>query len=70
MADLLEALAPTKRHTFIAPPSSLPDVSLSFVKNTLDKFAGKLGEEQAERLKEQRKKTKKEETQALKMGRS
>merc|ERR1711939_644905 len=58
MANLLEALAPENRHAFIAPTSSLPDASLGFVKETLDSFAGKLGEEQAERLKEQRKQRK------------
>ncbi|KAH7356505.1 U3 small nucleolar ribonucleoprotein complex, subunit Mpp10 [Rhexocercosporidium sp. MPI-PUGE-AT-0058] len=58
MANLLQALAPENRHTFIAPPPSLPDASLGFVKETLDSFAGKLGEEQAQRLKEQRKKRK------------
>ncbi len=58
MADLLEALAPANRYTFIAPPPTLPDTSLAFVKETLDTYAGKLGEEQAERLKEQRKKRK------------
>ncbi|KAL2073752.1 hypothetical protein VTL71DRAFT_11078 [Oculimacula yallundae] len=62
MANLLQALAPENRHTFIAPTSSLPDASLSFVKQTLDSFAGKLGEEQAERLKEQRKKRKRGDT--------
>ncbi|KAH7407889.1 U3 small nucleolar ribonucleoprotein complex, subunit Mpp10 [Cadophora sp. MPI-SDFR-AT-0126] len=58
MANLLQALAPENRHTFIAPTSSLPDASLGLVKETLDPIAGKLGEEQAERLKEQRKKRK------------
>ncbi len=58
MANLLKALAPENRHAFIAPPSSLPDTSLAFVKQTLDSFAGKLGKEQAERLKEQRRKRK------------
>ncbi|PVH80627.1 Mpp10 protein [Cadophora sp. DSE1049] len=62
MANLLEALAPENRHTFISPTSSLPDASLRFVKETLDSFAGKLGEEQTERLKEQRKKRKRGDT--------
>lgn len=56
--DLVAALAPTNRHTFIAPSSKLPNASLEYAKETLDKFAGKLGDEQAERLKEQRKKRK------------
>ncbi|CZS98566.1 related to U3 snoRNP protein [Rhynchosporium graminicola] len=58
MANLLQALAPENRHAFIAPTPSLPDASLGFAKQTLDSFAGKLGDEQAERLKEQRKKRK------------
>ena len=62
MADLLTALAPANRHNFIAPPPSLPSTSLEFTKATLDGFAGKLGEEQAARLKELRKKRKRGET--------
>ncbi|KAE8445286.1 hypothetical protein EG329_013524 [Mollisiaceae sp. DMI_Dod_QoI] len=56
--SLLNALAPENRHAFIAPPPSLPDASLAFAKETLDAFAGKLGDEQAERLKESRRKRK------------
>lgn len=58
MATLLESLAPANRHAFIAPPPSLPDISLAFAKDTLGMFAGKLGEEQVDRLKEQRRKRK------------
>ncbi|EKD16554.1 U3 small nucleolar ribonucleoprotein Mpp10 [Drepanopeziza brunnea f. sp. 'multigermtubi' MB_m1] len=58
MASLLRALEPANRHTFIAPSSSLPEASLGVVKETLDSFAGTLGDEQAQRLKEQRKKRK------------
>jgi U3 small nucleolar RNA-associated protein MPP10 len=72
MPNLLEALAPANRHVFIAPPPTLPGSSLAFIKETLDAFAGKLGEEQAERLKEQRRKRKrgegrKEEAEVLKI---
>ena len=72
MANLLEALAPANRHTFIAPPSALPQTSLAYLKETLDSVAGKLGEEQTERLKEQRRKRKrgegrKEEGEVLKI---
>ncbi|KAI9643130.1 U3 snoRNP protein [Ciborinia camelliae] len=56
--DLIAALAPINRHTFIAPTSKLPNASLEYAKETLDRFAGKLGDEQARRLKEQRKKRK------------
>lgn len=62
MADLLNALATLNRHSFVAPPPSLPHASLEFAKTTLDGFAGKLGEEQAARLKELRKKRKRGET--------
>ncbi|APA12553.1 hypothetical protein SS1G_03815 [Sclerotinia sclerotiorum 1980 UF-70] len=56
--DLVFALTPTNRHIFIAPSSKLPNASLEYAKETLDRFAGKLGDEQAKRLKEQRKKRK------------
>ncbi|KAM3072327.1 U3 snoRNP protein [Clarireedia jacksonii] len=56
--ELIKALSPSSRHTFVAPPSIIPNASLEYAKNTLDRFAGRLGDEQAERLKEQRKKRK------------
>ncbi|CAD6449994.1 9908c5c9-afde-4452-b3a4-ed80bf7b13e6-CDS [Sclerotinia trifoliorum] len=56
--DLVFALTRTNRHIFIAPSSKLPNASLEYAKETLDRFAGKLGDEQAKRLKEQRKKRK------------
>ncbi|CZR60390.1 related to U3 snoRNP protein [Phialocephala subalpina] len=56
--SLLNALAPENRHAFIAPTPSIPDASLAFTKETLDSFAGKLGDEQAERLKKSRRKRK------------
>lgn len=62
--SLLHALTPEQRHTFIAPPSSLPDASLAFAKETLDAFAGKLGDEQLERLKVSRRKRKRGEVVA------
>ncbi|PBP19486.1 U3 small nucleolar ribonucleoprotein Mpp10 [Diplocarpon rosae] len=58
ITNLLKALEPANRHTFIAPTSLLSEASLAFAKETLDAFAGRLGEEQAQRLKEQRKKRK------------
>lgn len=64
MAGLLQALAPENRHAFIAPTASLPDASLEFAKVTLDSFAGRLGDEQTERLKEQRRKRKRGEAGA------
>jgi U3 small nucleolar RNA-associated protein MPP10 len=58
MAGLLEVLAPEKRYAFSAPLPSLLDASLALSKVTLDSYAGKLGEEQTEKLKEQRRKRK------------
>ncbi|KAI6710794.1 hypothetical protein JHW43_006668 [Diplocarpon mali] len=58
IAILLKALEPANRHTFIAPTSLLSEASLGFAKETLDAFAGGLGDDQAQRLKEQRKKRK------------
>ncbi|RDW60941.1 putative U3 small nucleolar ribonucleo protein mpp10 [Coleophoma cylindrospora] len=62
VADLLTALAPQNRHTFVQPPASLPNASLQFVKSTLDGFAGPLGDEQLARQKEDRKKRKRGES--------
>ncbi|KAG4029549.1 hypothetical protein MFRU_015g00880 [Monilinia fructicola] len=62
--ELVAALAPANRYTFIAPSSKLPNASLEYAKETLDRFAGKLGDEQAKRLKEQRKKRKRGERDA------
>ena len=62
-AALLQALAPSNRHVFVEPTPALESSSLNFVKNTLDAFAGKLGEEQAERQKEIRRKRKRAETE-------
>ncbi|KAH8821039.1 Mpp10 protein-domain-containing protein [Xylogone sp. PMI_703] len=58
MADLLAALTPANRHVFIQPPKALVNSSLEFAKTTLDSFAAQLGEEQAARQKEERKKRK------------
>ncbi|PQE26971.1 hypothetical protein CJF31_00003682 [Rutstroemia sp. NJR-2017a BVV2] len=56
--ELIKALTPNNRHTFVAPPSIIPNASIEYAKITLDRFAVRLGDEQAERLKEQRKKRK------------
>jgi U3 small nucleolar RNA-associated protein MPP10 len=58
VVNLIEALTPSYRHKSIAPTPSSPDAGLSFVKEILDAVAGKLGDEQTERLKEQRRKRK------------
>lgn len=58
MADLRKLLAAENRHAFIAPSAEFVNSSLAFAKGTLDVFAGKLGDEQAARQKEARKKRK------------
>ncbi|KAH0532571.1 hypothetical protein TsFJ059_001246 [Trichoderma semiorbis] len=52
---LLESLRPDKRHVFLQPSDALPTGSLNVVKETLEGFAGEVGEEQEVRLKESRK---------------
>lgn len=52
---LLESLADGKRHTFLQPTAAIPTDSLNLVKHTLESFAGQIGDEQQERLKESRK---------------
>ncbi|CAG8951596.1 hypothetical protein HYFRA_00007512 [Hymenoscyphus fraxineus] len=56
--DFLSALKPDNRHAFIAPPAELRQSALGYVKGTLDGFAGRLGEEQSQRLREERRKRK------------
>ncbi|RKL27840.1 hypothetical protein BFJ72_g12850 [Fusarium proliferatum] len=52
---LLESLADGKRHAFLQPTASIPTDSLNHVKHTLEGFASQVGDEQQERLKENRK---------------
>ena len=59
-SDLITLLAPENRYNFIAPTPNLPQIGLHSAKGTLDTFAGTLGEEQAQQLKEQRKKRKRQ----------
>lgn len=58
MVEFLGALEKGNRHAFITPSAGIVSSSLAFAKETLDAFAGNLGEEQAERLKESRRKRK------------
>ena len=74
MEDLLTAFTPGNKHSFLPPSNSIQDGTLESVKTTLDRFAGKLGDEQAERQKEQRRKRKRgaidvEEEEVLKIRR-
>ncbi|KAF7548323.1 hypothetical protein G7046_g8721 [Stylonectria norvegica] len=52
---LLESLRQGNRHAFLQPTASIPTESLNLVKTTLESFAGQVGDEQQERLKENRK---------------
>ncbi|CAM1501019.1 Fc.00g101810.m01.CDS01 [Cosmosporella sp. VM-42] len=52
---LLESLRRGNRHTFLQPTATIPTESLNLVKSTLEGFAGQVGDEQAEKLKENRK---------------
>ncbi|KAH6674484.1 putative U3 small nucleolar ribonucleoprotein mpp10 [Halenospora varia] len=58
MADLLAALQPERKHGFLIADRGLRDAGLRLVKGTLDAVAGKLGEEQVLRLRENRRKRK------------
>lgn len=49
MLAFLDALKPENRHTFLQPPPSLSTASLHWAKHALDAFAGQVGDEQAER---------------------
>lgn len=64
MATLLEALAPGKRHSFLESTPTIVNAGLQLTKETLDAFAGRLGEEQTERQKELRRKRKRGEQNA------
>ncbi|KAF4457994.1 hypothetical protein F53441_148 [Fusarium austroafricanum] len=52
---LLESLSDGKRHAFLQPTASIPTDSLNLVKHTLESFASQVGDEQQERLKDNRK---------------
>lgn len=52
---LLENLRRGNRHAFLQPTAAIPTESLNLVKNTLEGFAAQVGDEQQERLKENRK---------------
>lgn len=52
---LLESLRRSNRHAFLQPSPAIPTESLNLVKSTLEGFAAQVGDEQAERLKESRK---------------
>ncbi|CEJ93125.1 hypothetical protein VHEMI08738 [[Torrubiella] hemipterigena] len=55
IAALLATLDKANRHAFLQPSASLPTESLNIAKETLEAFAGKVSDQQLERLKESRK---------------
>ena len=58
MAGLFETISPANRSAYVVPTASFSRTALASAKETLDKFAGKLADEQAQRLVEQRRKRK------------
>lgn len=52
---LLDSLREGNRHAFLQPTAAIPTDSLNLVKNMLEGFASQVGDEQQERLKENRK---------------
>ncbi|KAJ6782671.1 hypothetical protein PWT90_00224 [Aphanocladium album] len=52
---LLQSLQPENRHVFLQPTTQLPTESLNLVRDTLEAFAARVGDEQQRRLKESRK---------------
>jgi U3 small nucleolar RNA-associated protein MPP10 len=64
---LLQSLRPGNRHVFLQPDASIPAGSLNLVKETLEAFAGQVSDEQAERLRESRKRKRNDDIEVLKM---
>ncbi|KAI1002576.1 hypothetical protein K3495_g5624 [Podosphaera aphanis] len=54
-SNILDWLAPDNRHHFITPTSAIVDASLKFTKDVVENYAGKLADEQEEKLRELRK---------------
>lgn len=52
---LLEALQPDNRHTLLTPTADIPNDGLDLAKKTLEAFAGRVSNQQLQRLKESRK---------------
>jgi len=58
MLAFLDSFRPANRYSFLQPPPLIPSASLQVVKDTLDVFAGQVGDEQQQRLREDGKKRK------------
>ncbi|KAK6951011.1 hypothetical protein Daesc_007540 [Daldinia eschscholtzii] len=61
MLELFEAIKSGNRHTFLQPPSAIPNASLQLAKATLDAYAGQICDEQQQRQREESKKRKRTE---------
>ncbi|KAI8966670.1 Mpp10 protein [Daldinia sp. FL1419] len=61
MLELFEAIKSGNRHSFLQPPSAIPNASLQLAKATLDAYAGQICDEQQQRLREESKKRKRAE---------
>ncbi|KAI0842451.1 Mpp10 protein [Hypoxylon sp. FL0890] len=61
MLELFEAIKSGNRHSFLQPPTSIPNASLQLAKATLDAYAGQICDEQQQRQREESKKRKRAE---------
>ncbi|KAI1476769.1 Mpp10 protein [Daldinia eschscholtzii] len=61
MLEFFEAIKSGNRHTFLQPPSAIPNASLQLAKATLDAYAGQICDEQQQRQREESKKRKRTE---------
>lgn len=58
---LLEIVGGPNRHAFLQPPAALPSSSLNLVKDTLESFAGTVGDEQLRQVRDANRKRKRSE---------
>lgn len=58
---LLDTFNRPNRHTFLQPPAAIPSSSLNLVKDTLESFAARVGDEQQRQVKEANRKRKRSE---------
>ena len=68
MLAFLDSFKPTNRYSFLQPTPSIPSTSLWLAKDTLDSFAGQVGDEQQQRLREAGKKRKRGEQSGVAGG--
>lgn len=57
----LETISGPNRHAFLQPPASIPSSSLNLVKDTLESFAGTVGDEQLRQVRDANRKRKRSE---------